>query len=138
MHLEKLLYRTKSGSTLCGHNAVFQNLQAGGALNINHCPSKVTHELFSVLFPQLIILFLSKHIVTRTVMSIDVWFALVTRFTGLFQRNYNYSAIASSHTVQFTAACTESSRSALPSPVPWYQLPTADIPLPLGSRTARA
>jgi hypothetical protein len=48
----------------------------------------------------------------------------------------NCSAIANSHTLQFTTACTKSSHSAVSPPVvAWSRLPTADVPLPLRSQT---
>jgi hypothetical protein len=34
------------------------------------------------------------------------------------------------HNLQFTTARTASSQPAVPSPVIWYRLPTADVPLP--------
>jgi hypothetical protein len=46
----------------------------------------------------------------------------------------NSSAIANSHTQEFTTARTKSSQSAMSSPVSWQQLKTANVPLPLGSR----
>jgi hypothetical protein len=47
----------------------------------------------------------------------------------------NYSAIANSHTLQFTIAPTKSSQSAVSlSVVACQRLPTADVPLTLGSR----
>jgi hypothetical protein len=48
----------------------------------------------------------------------------------------NYSTISNSHTLQFTTVGTKSSQSAASSPVvAQYRLPTADVPLALGSRT---
>jgi hypothetical protein len=55
----------------------------------------------------------------------------------LTDRNYsNYSAIANSYTLQITTAGIKSSQPAQSSPVvAWWRLPTADVPLTLGSRT---
>jgi hypothetical protein len=47
----------------------------------------------------------------------------------------NYSAIADSHTLQFTTARTKSSQSAVSSSVVWQRHPMTDLPLTLGSRT---
>jgi hypothetical protein len=48
----------------------------------------------------------------------------------------NYSAIANSHTLQFTTAHIKTFQSPMSSlVVAWYRLSTADAPLILGSRT---
>jgi hypothetical protein len=47
----------------------------------------------------------------------------------------HYGAVANSLILQLTTAHAESSRSAISSPVLWYQLSMADVSLPLGSRT---
>jgi hypothetical protein len=59
-------------------------------------------------------------------------FGLVTGFTDHLEiiTTSNYSAIANSHTLQFTTACTKPSECAASSPViAWLQLPVADFPL---------
>jgi hypothetical protein len=62
-------------------------------------------------------------------------FPLVIGFTEHLQivPTSNYSATANSHTLQLTTAHSKSSQLAVSSPVFWQQLPTADVPLPLGS-----
>jgi hypothetical protein len=68
-------------------------------------------------------------IVTWLSMTIDgVWICNWIYWT-LTDCNYNYSAVANSHTLQFTTACAKSSRSAVSSPV--------DDPLLPGSRSHR-
>jgi hypothetical protein len=47
----------------------------------------------------------------------------------------NCSAIANSHTLQFTTAPTKSSQCAVSSAVVWQQLPMVDVPVTQGSRT---
>jgi hypothetical protein len=56
-----------------------------------------------------------------------VGFGLVIRFIEHLRivTTGNYSAIANSHTVQFTTARSKSSQSAVPSPVvAWWRIPT--------------
>jgi hypothetical protein len=61
-------------------------------------------------------------------------FELVIGFIELMTSNY--SAIANSHTLQFTTARTKTFQSAVSSPVvAWQRLPTAGFPLTVGSRT---
>jgi hypothetical protein len=64
-------------------------------------------------------------------------FGLVIKFIEHFQivTSSNYSAIANSHTQQVTKARNISSQSAVSSAVAWSHLLTADVALPLGSRT---
>jgi hypothetical protein len=59
-------------------------------------------------------------ILSRYWVSID-GFVLVMGFIGLLQtvNAINYSAIANTHTLQFTTACTKYSHSALSSPLAW-------------------
>jgi hypothetical protein len=52
-----------------------------------------------------------------------------------FVNTSNYSAIAKSHTLQFTTASTEPFKSPVSSAVvAWYRLPTADFTVTVSSR----
>jgi hypothetical protein len=65
-------------------------------------------------------------------------FVMVTGFIEFLQKvtTSNYRAFANSRTQQFTTSRTRSSQPAVSSPViVLLRLPTADVPLPLGSRT---
>lgn len=56
-----------------------------------------------------------------------VWIGIIEHIQLLI--TIQYGTIAVSHILQFTRAHTYSSRSAVSSPVLWYLLPTADVPL---------